>query len=217
MTWEELVEYLNDEINWDEPNAQEFQKVERALSELARTPDQVAERVYGITHDRKLFREYMPHMECPRPCMDKFILHMDPDDRFRIRLHRFKPQIQNRGAQPTIHSHRWAYSTVVLNGGYTEYLYNVEAEDMNTMTAKLVVTEKHDLRKGDTNSLMPQLPHRTVNESDSETCATLFVRGKSLYKTNTVYDPETYKFRVLHGMNDQLKLEMENIADLITA
>jgi predicted metal-dependent enzyme (double-stranded beta helix superfamily) len=142
---------------------------------------------------------------------------MDPQDRFRIRLHRFKTQIQNQEAQPKIHNHRWWYSTLVLKGGYTEYVYSVEEEDMQNMTAKLKVLAKHDLKEGDTNSLRAQLPHRTVNESDTETCITLFVRGKSIYDTNTVYDPETGKFRILRGQEPQLRLEFESVANMITA
>jgi hypothetical protein len=156
-------------------------------------------------------------MECPRQIMDKLILYMDSSDRFRVRLHRFKSRIQNGGLKPTVHTHRWWYSTIVLRGSYKEHLYNVEDENPELGKAKISIANTRELKREQTASLLPNLPHQTVNDSDEEPCITLFVRGKSFYRTSRVYDLETGNFKLLHGLKSQLRLELKSLADTITA
>jgi predicted metal-dependent enzyme (double-stranded beta helix superfamily) len=217
MSWEELIEYLSRDIDWHDPSAGQFQLLETALCEIARSPQEIVKRVNAIIVDDTLFRSYQPHMECPRQFMDKFILYMDSSDRFRVRLHRFKSRLQNRGLKPTVHTHRWWYSTIVLRGSYTEHLYNVEGENPELGKAKISIANTRELKRGQTASLLPNIPHQTVNDSVEEPCITLFVRGKSFYPASKVYDPETGDFKLLHGLQSQLRQELKSLADTLTA
>jgi quercetin dioxygenase-like cupin family protein len=215
MNWNDIIENLEKRINWDVADHSEFTKVEDLLKEVVKTPNLIANRVYEIIENKILFKELQPHMESPRLFMDKFVLYIDPQDRFRIRLHSFKTTLQNKGAEQSIHDHRWGYSTIVLKGSYTEQVYSAD-KNYENMTAQLSTIERHELKVGQTNSLMPQIPHQTVNKSDDEVCVTLFVRGKSLFDANNVYDLESGKFRILKGLQSQLKVELENVVKLIS-
>jgi quercetin dioxygenase-like cupin family protein len=215
MNWDEFITALEQDIDWDDTSVETCKKIESILAVFGRNAESLVNRIHEITSNPELFNDYLPHMECPRPAMDKFVLHMDRKDNFRVRLHRFKPPSQSNGQVPTIHSHRWAYATYILKGEYTEHLYQA-TENEADMTFTLVETSSRKYVKGQTNSLLPQIPHRIIDGPQDAPCLTLFVRGKSIYETSKVYNPETGKYRILHGLEPQLKVELLNLATILS-
>src|SRR5262245_44910701 len=151
-------------------------------------------------------------MEYPRPFMDKFVLHIDERDRFRIRVHRFRAGSPRglRSDAPTIHDHRWNFSTFVLRGGYNETIFDAGADGPPTPH------HTHALVEGSVNSVRSGVLHATVNDHKSHPCITLFVRGRAVLPTNRVWDWEKQRFRILAGREDQLRVQLKAIADFVS-
>ena len=210
-SWRQFIRFLETEVDWED-FWQTHEPLEKELRRLSLDRAVIAERIRSLSADGSL--EYLlPHMEYPRPVMDKFLLHMDTGDRFRIRIHRFKSQEANRGIQPTIHDHRWHYSTIVLAGGYAEEIFGIETTEGGAKDVK--VLRRHLLAVNVTNSLPPRVPHRTTNSSADEDCITLFIRGRSEYLTSRVYDSRERRFRELYGRPIRIATELSKISNLI--
>lgn len=153
-------------------------------------------------------------MAYPRILMDKFIIYMDPSNRFRVRLHRFKTRRQNGGAVEKVHSHKWHMSTILLRGRYVERVFDVADLDEETDTANVSEILCHSLSRGDTNSLAAEIPHQVVNESDDECAITLFVRGPSLLKAAKIFDPAAGRFYRTFDPLGQLRVGLEAMGRL---
>lgn len=195
MNWQEFTREL-DSIDWHDPRYIERQapKVEALLAAVAADPALLRERTEQIVADVGLFAELVPHTNYPRTLMDKFVIYMDPDDRYRVRLHRFWPKRATGDVIEDIHDHKWNMSTVVLTGSYAESRFDVDHCDDATGTASVQLASARTLTAGDTTSLRLRIPHQITNQSMDEPCITLFVRGPSLEDHARIFDAEKGTF-----------------------
>lgn len=201
--WNELINELQS-LSWHLLQDGSLDRIKELLRLAADHPHEILERFESVISRAELYDRYAPHMEYPRPVMDKFILYMDGDDRFRIRLHKFKAQDENRGVAPFIHDHRWHFVSVVLAGSYVENLYSVIGIDEATRNAQLKLSGTRRLSKGDVNVGTPLVPHLTINDSAHTTCYTLFIRGPSISEYSRIFDTETNSFRPSWGLRREL-------------
>lgn len=214
-TWTEFVTALAGNVDWHDPDwSRQGPVVEEILRDVAAEPALLEERTEQILNDEELFRRLAPHMNYPRILMDKFVLHQDDSDRFRIRMHRFKTQVQNGGAIEKVHYHKWHCSTVILTGAYTERQFTIDRMDEQAKTAELSVDLKHELLPGESNSLPARRPHQVVNESDTVPCITLFVRGPSLQPHARIFDIDEGTYYDTFNPDNQLKVGLAHIGRL---
>ncbi|MFJ8626433.1 hypothetical protein ACIRD3_26845 [Kitasatospora sp. NPDC093550] len=199
---------LECEVDWSTADYAGTQApvVERILHEAAAHHDILRERTEQIVADDDLFKSLAPHSNYPRILMDKFVIHMDPEDRFRVRLHRFKSRRQNGGAVEKVHSHKWDCSTVILSGAYRERQFEVFDLDEENRTCRVEPLREHILTAGMTNSMATGLAHQVINDSDDEPCLTLFVRGRSRQPNARIFDIEAGSFYNTYGPDRQLKV-----------
>lgn len=213
--WSDFVSALTTEVDWhDRQYDRQSHVVEEILCGAAATPGILGERTERILADDSLFRSLAPHMNYPRILMDKFVLYIDPEDRFRIRMHRFKTKVQNGGAVEKVHYHKWHCSTVILRGAYTERTFTVHEADEDRRTARLSVDVTHELRTGRSNSLPARRPHQVINESSVEPCITLFVRGPSIQRSARIFDVEAGTFYDTFSPDEQLKVGLAHMGRL---
>ena len=215
QTWPGFIESLERYVNWDDAQSMpsQFSVVEQLLREIAQYPEQLAKRTDAIVADDALFDAYEPHTDYPRLFMDKFMLYMDPSDRFRVRLHRFKTQAQNGTLVERVHSHKWHASTIIMRGQYVEKRFAVHDLNDKEMKAKVTQASQLVLREGETNSLLMGVPHQIVNLGDAP-CITLFVRGRSFYDAARIFYPERDEFVYTYGPQEQKKLGYRHIGRL---
>jgi uncharacterized RmlC-like cupin family protein len=216
MDWSAFVAALEADVDWSDPCYLERQApiVEEILLRAAASPEVIHERTEAILADDELFGRLSPHMNYPRILMDKFVLHMEDDHPFRVRLHRFKTKRQNGGAIEKVHYHKWHCSTVMLRGGYHERQFEILHSDEAARTARLAVHLRQDLSSGQTNSLPAGRPHQVINESDTEPCITLFVRGPSVLPHARIFDPEQEVFYNTFGPDEQLRVGLSHMGRL---
>lgn len=203
--WDSFIAYLNREIDWSDPSMRPYGFVEQALAAIAAFPKEIEARTRHIAETPELFRAYAPHMNYPRILMDKFMLYMDPEDRFRVRLHRFKSKRQNGTAVEKVHSHKWPMSTIILSGSYEERIYNIDDQDEEAKTATLSLMKAHELSPGAVNSLPAYVPHQVLNHLEDEPVFTLFVRGPSLGPAASIFDVEKGTYYQTFDPDKQLK------------
>lgn len=208
MSWLDFVRSLEREVDWaaEDYALTQAPVVEEILATAAQNRGILRERTEEIVADEALFSSLAPHSNYPRILMDKFVIHVDHDDRFRVRLHRFKTQWANGGAVEKVHSHKWDCSTVILSGSYREQQFEVLDLDEEARTCKVERLREHVLTPGSTNSLPVGLAHQVINDSDDEPCLTLFVRGPSRQPNALIYDVEAGTFYNTYGPVGQLKI-----------
>lgn len=207
--FDDFVRFLETEIQWD-AYEQTVQKLERELRIMTSNMSGIADSLVNLPNC-DAFRKLLPHIEYPRPIMDKFVIYMDPHGRFRIRVHRFKTQTENLGATPTIHDHRWHYTTAILTGSYREEIFAVAPANSEGLEIATVVKTR-EMKSGSVASLSPRTPHRTINTDPMEQCISFFVRGRSMHTQSRVYDYERFQFRYLSGRSEQIASELREIA-----
>jgi hypothetical protein len=88
---------------------------ERALDDLT-APGAMSELLANVAADPRL----LDLSETPY-WGDRIVLFDDPASGVRVRLHRFNELFDHP------HSHRWGFTTRVLSGGYTQWLYGPES------------------------------------------------------------------------------------------
>ncbi|WP_043687239.1 hypothetical protein [Streptomyces xylophagus] len=216
MDWSAFVAALASDVDWSDPRYAERQTpvVEEILLRAANAPGLVQERTEAILADDELFGRLAPHMNYPRILMDKFVLHMDRESPFRVRLHRFKTRRQNGGAVEKVHFHKWHCSTVMLRAGYRERQFSILECDEEARTARLDTAVEHKLYQGQTNSLPAGRPHQVINDSDTEPCITLFVRGPSVLPSARIFDPGKQTFYDTYGPDEQLRVGLSHMGRL---
>ena len=73
--------------------------------------------------------------------VDKLVIHNDPTDRYRVRLHRFRPGYFDRP-----HNHRWTFGSMILTGAYRHVQYGTddgfEDADLKDLTPLQIRTER---------------------------------------------------------------------------
>lgn len=174
------------------------------LREMAKSVDEIADRFRHVLQDGELFKAYSPHHEYPRPNMDKFVIYMDPEEKFRVRVHKFQRRRDNIMVTPHVHDHRWCISSLILSGAYTEKKYRIVEFDQEAGRAVLALDKETVFAAGDVNSVLSEIPHSATNDSDHEDCYTLFVRGKSIVRNARVFELKTHTYHWAHGFKDAL-------------
>jgi predicted metal-dependent enzyme (double-stranded beta helix superfamily) len=209
ITWEKFQKTLDHDVDWDHPEPDGNVTIGGALQSLGRDPSIISDYIMRFTLDDNRFNHYEPHQEYPRLFMDKFLIYMDPEDRYRVRLHRWTPQREHGTKIQEAHDHRWWFTSTILKGAYVETIYDV-VHDEARMTAVLTPASKTEYGAGQAHSLPPQVPHSIYNARQDEECVTLFVRGKSLYDINKTYlDDGTYVAR--RGRGKQIRDELQGL------
>lgn len=207
--WDEFIGRLSSDFDWDRPDAPMMKRLEALLKGLTDPQAMVANELSRIIGDPARLATYLPHIEYPRPGWDKFILWMDPSDRFRVRLHRFKPSAQVEEGDNTIHDHRWPFCSLILKGSYRETTYKIVRIDEARRTAVIEPATEKEVPAGSVNWSLPGVPHLTANENE---CFSLFVRGRSLIKFSRVFDIEAQTFRPEFGLTDEICQVMNGMA-----
>ena len=130
----------------------------RALAELTR-PGALRELLNGVLADRRLIGLSERHS-----WGDRIVLWDDPENQWRIRLHRF----EDRADEP--HSHRWPFHTRVLRGSYHHAMYGPEPWVRTVLNAgkplpqpSIVRTE----RAGSSYALDDEMVHYVKTEADT--------------------------------------------------
>lgn len=106
--------------------------------------------------------------------LSKYILHNDPLDRFRLRLH-----IMRDGAAEAPHSHRNCFASLIVRGGY-EHVFFSPLDDGQTLVQAAEL--KPVLRRWEGEGAHYAIHHSVIHSTrtSSEPCVTLMVRGRSL-------------------------------------
>jgi hypothetical protein len=95
-----------------------------ALDEFTR-PGAIQELLDNFLYDSRL-----ADLSSSRNWGDRFVLFDDPGSGVRIRLHRYHERV----VDPP-HSHRWTFTSRVLTGGYTHWLYGAESRMVESLEA----------------------------------------------------------------------------------
>lgn len=190
VDWAHFIKALSHGVDWNDSRYLTHQAptVEAILAEASRHTGLLRERTEQIAADEALFDQLAPHMNYPRTLMDKFVIYIDPDDRFRVRLHRFWPRRATGDVVEDVHDHKWDMSTVILTGSYREHRYEVTSLDEQALTASVRLADTETRNVGETGSLPLRVPHRITNLSMDEPCITLFVRGPSRLRHARIFD-----------------------------
>ncbi|WP_371658062.1 hypothetical protein [Streptomyces sp. NBC_00280] len=195
MNWGTFVRSLETDIDWQgDWLSGPALDLEALLREVQVTSTAITECVDHLLQDDAAFNTFVDYSQYPRVLMDKFTVHVDQEDRFRVRLHRFWPRNMTGGVVEKVHYHKWHMSTVILSGSYVERRFAVEDLDEERKHAKVVETSAAELREGMSNSLPYRQPHQVVNESFEVPCLTLFVRGPSLQPNARIFNTEDETF-----------------------
>ena len=211
MDFQSFVASLEHDVDWTAHTRGDVARIEQLITEFARDGNAVATAIRHLLSDTDRFASYLPHVEYPRPFMDKFLLYMDPRDRFRIRLHRFRAgTVHGIGAaHPTIHDHRWHFTSRILLGHYSETIF--DALQVTDTTWELKPRSSRQHLQGSTYSLAPGILHQTVNDGEHP-CLTLFVRGRSVTAANRVWNPAESRFTPLLTRSEQVADQMHRIS-----
>jgi predicted metal-dependent enzyme (double-stranded beta helix superfamily) len=214
--WNRFIRALDSEITWNRHSRGDVDVLESILTDFWPRSACINSRIAQLTSDDELFNFYEPHQEVPRLFMDKFLLYMDPKDRYRVRLHRWKTKVENRGLIQEPHDHRWHFSTLLLKGNYRETLYH--ADHLPEENFKLTVLQEKAFGPGDVHSMAPAEVHCAVNESDTDECYSLFVRGTSFLDSNKTYYLANNKYIERTGRSRLIKDGLKHISgELIAA
>lgn len=101
----------------------------------------------------------------------KFVLYVDPKDRFRLRLH-----VMKTAPEETPHSHRMNFVTRLLNGSYVHRLYTPEDNGIDMIRSEQInCVLRHKVDSGNGYALKHTLIHSL--EVVEEPCITLMMRG----------------------------------------
>lgn len=173
--------------------------IERAFSSLARLSWGRIDEVCDVTHealatlgqpaclrylfDRLLDDPVLMARSERQKQSDRVVIYEDPEDRFRVRLNRW------RGVPETPHNHRFPFSARVLSGQYRHALYGdveqfLERDSDRPLLPHLVRVE----RAGDCYSITEQMVHQTTAEPDT---MSILVRGPAARDFGVALDPNT--------------------------
>jgi hypothetical protein len=190
VEWSSFIDALSTQVNWADADyiARQSATVEEILGLAHSNPNILRTRTEEIASNTALLEELAPFMNYPRTLMDKFVLHVDAQDRFRVRLHRFWPRRTAGGAIEKVHYHKWDMSTIILAGEYEERQFQVLESDDELKTATVEEVMRHTLRPGEANSLAWKIPHQVAVHSLDDPCISLFVRGRSRQKFARTFD-----------------------------
>jgi hypothetical protein len=215
-SFDELVQYLEQEVSWDNHTEEDTRKIENALARVFMNKRILADRIEQINNDKALLDYLVPHIEF-RALFDKYPIYIDPNDNFRIRLHHWKSKRLKKGAnEENPHSHRFPFSTIILTGAYSESLYKIAHSDEENLKADLNVIGTTCYSPGQIHSIVStDAIHNVINESEDMECVTLFIRGKSITDYSTIFNREQGTFYKSFSLKTEIANYMDNVSKLI--
>jgi hypothetical protein len=180
------------------------QKIKKILKELEALDWGDVEKVHFCTQkvlkkiftDRSILRLFIDNAIADKELVslaehydffDKLVLYVDKKDRFRIRLHLFSGETSNKNRP---HCHRWAYSSVILHGGYQHFIYGTEAIVANTEIAKIKPILIKEEKVGSTYTINDDVFHSIAAESGT---VTVIIRGPSVKDRFLIIDKKANK------------------------
>jgi predicted metal-dependent enzyme (double-stranded beta helix superfamily) len=117
---------------------------------------------------------------------DKIVLYADKKERFRIRLHIFSgdPSTKYRP-----HCHRWNYSSVILKGSYTHFIYGTEThinEETDLEDLKPIIIQEEN--QGSIYTLSHKVFHSIEAKPDT---VSIIIRGPAVKDRFLIMDKLT--------------------------
>jgi hypothetical protein len=108
----------------------------------------------------------------------KWLVHRDQDLRFTVWIHDYKPEEERGpGYAEVPHNHRYDLCSIILDGGYVSFLYDV--------SNGLQLIDKPAFRPGDVLSLRHNDVHALTEICEGT--LTLFIEGPTLRNFSTAY------------------------------
>ncbi|GBF75043.1 hypothetical protein PA598K_03422 [Paenibacillus sp. 598K] len=196
--WDDLMHQLALDIQWDHPVAEEAAKMEKALQRLTSDPALLLGRLEQLRASDEGCDypiAYKEQFNYPAKIMDIMPLYIDPEGRFAVRLHRIKGRRQGAPKQTKLHSHDWMFATYMLSGAYLEPYYKIVSTDETEQTAQLAYLQDRVLEQGQSQSMLLDYAHETVNEQE-EDAYTLVLIGQSSGRGFMNYDLATGTYSV---------------------
>lgn len=129
----------------------------------------------------------------------KWFLDEDPERRFQIWLHEYKPSSHRREGHATVaHNHRFWLTSLILRGGFTDTRYERKGE------AAISPIESREMRGGDTMVLSPDEIH-SLGELCDDTLS-LIVQSKPVRSYSEVFEGgEVRRYRDLGAQLAELR------------
>lgn len=212
-TWSQFVRRL-EELPWQSSDEVLDPLVLEVLGEVAGRNDVWQARLAELLRNESEFRALEPFHSFPRLLMDKFVIHTDATDRFRVRLHRFNAQENTNGAKERIHSHKWPGYTLLLRGELQEELFAIHEFDESSGYASISIAERKFLKTGDVDAKRIGVPHRVTNLSENRAAYTLFVRGPSRNESGLIFDEKSSRCWPWLGSTAALRKGFEIFGEL---
>ena len=134
----------------------------------------------------------------------KWFLDEDPERRFQIWLHEYKPSSHRREGHATVaHNHRFWLTSLILRGGFTDTRYERagRAEDDSSSISPI---ESRRMRSGDTMVLSPDEIH-SLSELGDDTLS-LIVQSRPVRSYSEVFEGgEVRRYRDLGAQLTELR------------
>jgi len=208
-TWGDFVEAL-DRVPWEIDEGDKLDSLVLAiLARVAGNHEVWRSRLREIAADDAQFQSLSSFHSFPRLLMDKFVIYCDPQDRFRVRLHRFNPQCNTSGAKERIHSHKWPGYTLILKGSLLETLFEIEELNEDLGYARIRPAHQKTLTAGDVDAKRIGVPHRVTNVHETEAAYTMFIRGPSRKATGLIFDDASSRCWPWLGSSEAVRKGME--------
>lgn len=142
--------------------------------------------------------------------LDKLVLFDDPTSGVRLRLHLFKDRYLDLP-----HNHRWTFTSLMLRGGYTHFVYGPCAEDTPPAVARrMTPTCVQAIQKGEIYTLDHTVVHSLAADSSA---VTLVLRGPVMKDRAVWFDRTTNETWLHEGgtgdtrMTPMTKAEVEEL------
>lgn len=134
----------------------------------------------------------------------KWFLDEDPERRFQIWLHEYKPSSHRREGHATVaHNHRFWLTSLILRGGFTDtrFARAGRAEDGSSSISPI---ESRKMRSGDTMVLSPDEIH-SLSELGDDTLS-LIVQSRPVRSYSEVFEGgEVRRYRDLGAQLTELR------------
>ena len=183
-------------INWN--SLEEVSAAtETVLKDVSANKSLFKQMIQDIAHDPVLL-ERSEHYDI----LDKLVLYSDDARGFRLRLHVFLPGYFDRP-----HNHRWTYSSLILRGRYTHFIYGQDHgidQDINIRELRPVMLREE--MEGNFYSLHHSMIHSVVAEPYT---LSLVIRGPAVKNRFLVMDKTTNQAWWQYGAIDELTVERD--------
>lgn len=212
FSWNTFVSEL-DALDWEKDTAEHDGAVRELLGNVYENKSIVTDRTREILASEDEYEKLKPYHSYPRILMDKLVLYVDPEDRYRIRLHRFNSLRHTAGAKEKTHSHKWPAFSLILKGSYTEEMFKVNELRIDDGYADIDLEERASRVAGDVDYKPAGRPHNVANESPEEPCFSLFIRGPSLMPYGVMFDVEDKACRPWHAAEDSMRIGLRDLGE----